>query len=76
MTPAMSQPVLLADLLPAALAALRAPHLSRVDVSRLALVAPEARNASVADHADVQEAPPLGLSQVLARVDAVVRRAA
>lgn len=63
----MSQPVLLADLLPAALAAFRAPHLARVP-------RPEGPSAPLA--ADHDAVPRIGLSQVLVRVDAVLRRAA
>ncbi|MBE2187169.1 MAG: hypothetical protein IAE99_10400 [Rhodothermales bacterium] len=62
----MSQPVRLADLLPAALDALGMPHLTRVAV-------PTVAHAPVRPLRD--DARP-GLSQVLVRVDATLRRAA
>lgn len=58
----MSQPVRLADLLPAVLDGFRTPRLVRVSVP------PAPRT----DRDDVRP----GLSQVLARVDATLRRAA
>lgn len=62
----MAQPIRLADLLPAALDAFRAPHLTRVPVASPPYPAPAASR----DDART------GLSHVLVRVDATLRRAA